>query len=262
MIRNIACLLCGFLLVSCNTSSPEWQPLIINNSLEGWHMFQDDGNKGGWIVENNILIFNGVSDMETGAGDASLLSNKIYRNFEIKLEWKLESGGNSGFMWGVREDEKYNYPYQTGPEIQMLDAAIYDDPESVQGGEIELNNILVDLEARKHFVGALYDLSPPTKMDVSKSADQWNEYHIKIDHDANLGEVTFNGELVNSFPLKGPKWNAMIAKSKFSQSESAGAEYLGDARWYDFGKFAEGHICLQDHPGKASFRNIMIKELD
>ena len=52
----------------------------------------------------------------------------------------------------------------------------------------------------------------------------------------------------------------MFQNSKFSRPEES--EYLGDARWYDFGKFSKGHICFQDHPGKVSFRNIRIKELD
>ena len=155
-------------LANCNTSNSEWKSLIIDDSLEGWHIFQDDGSKKGWIVEDNILIFHGISDMESGEGDASLLSDKVYRNFEIQFDWKIEPGGNSGFMWGVKEDKKYRYPYQTGQEIQILDAAIYDDPNSVLGGEIELNNIMEDLEAHKHYVGALYDLSPPTDTDVAK----------------------------------------------------------------------------------------------
>lgn len=250
------------LLSNCTSSNTAWTSLIINDSLDGWHIFQDDGTKKGWIVEDNILIFNGISDMESGEGDASLLSDKLYQNFEIQFDWKLESGGNSGFMWGVREDEKYNYPYQTGQEIQILDAATYEEPESVLGGEIELNNVLVDLEARKHYVGALYDLSAPSKTEVSKTAGEWNSYHITIDYKANQGEVIFNDVLVNSFPLKGTEWDAMLKQSKFSRSEDEDAEYLGDARWYDFGKFSEGHICLQDHPGKASFRNIKIRELD
>ena len=247
-------------LANCNTSNSEWKSLIIDDSLEGWHIFQDDGSKKGWIVEDNILIFHGISDMESGEGDASLLSDKVYRNFEIQFDWKIEPGGNSGFMWGVKEDKKYRYPYQTGQEIQILDAAIYDDPNSVLGGEIELNNIMEDLEAHKHYVGALYDLSPPTVTDVAKPADQWNSYHIKIDYDANRGEVILNDILINIFPLKGHEWDAMLKKSKFSKSEDY--EYLGDARWYDFGTFSEGHICFQDHPGKASFRNIRIKAFD
>ena len=99
--------------------------------------------------------------METGKGDASLLSDKTYYNFEIKFDWRVIEGANSGFMWGVNEDKKYKYPYQTGPEIQILDPYVYENYKSVLGGEIEENNILTDIQARKHFIGPLYDLSAP-----------------------------------------------------------------------------------------------------
>lgn len=247
------------MLTNCTTKDGEWQSLLADDTLDGWHIFQDDGSKKGWVVEDNTLVFNGVSDMETGEGDASLVSDKEYENFEIQFDWKVIAGANSGFMWGVREDKKYKFPYQTGMEIQILDPDVYKAPKTVLGGEIELNNILED-EDNKHFVGALYDLSPPTKLDAAKPADQWNSYHIKIDYKANLGEVLLNDILINSFPLQGPEWDAMVKKSKFVQHEEN--EYLGDARWYDFGKFSKGHICFQDHPGKVSFRNIRIKELD
>lgn len=260
MKNKLLALIAIILVSSCQTRKPQWETLLRENSLEGWHIFQDNGSKKGWIVENNILIFNGVSDMESGEGDASLLSDKVYGNFEIKFEWKIIPGGNSGFMWGVQEDEKYNYPYQTGPEIQILDPAIYEDPYIALGGEIEVNNAKEDLEAHRHFVGALYDLSAPKRTDVALPAGQWNAYHIKIDYRANLGEVILNGILINSFPLGGPGWDTMLEQSKFNNSEAS--PYLGDARWYDFGKSQEGHICFQDHPGKVSFRNIQIKELE
>jgi len=253
-------LLVVIILTNCKRTNSQWKSLIVDNSLDGWHIFQDVESTKGWVVENNTLIFNGVSDMESGEGDASLLSDKVYGNFEIKFDWKIIPGGNSGFMWGVNEDEKYNYPYQTGQEIQILDPAIYDDPKIALGGDIEVNNAIEDLEARKHFVGALYDLSAPTELNAVKPANKWNSYHIKIDYKANHGEVILNDILINSFPLQGPEWDVMLQKSKFSRSEDY--EYLGDARWYDFGKFSKGHICFQDHPGEVSFRNIMIKELD
>ncbi len=248
------------LCISCQTPNTTWKSLLVDNSLKGWHTFKHDGVLKGWVVENDVLVFNGVSDMESGEGDASLLSDKIYGNFEIKFDWEIIKGGNSGFMWGVQEDEKFNYPYQTGPEIQILDHAIYEKPETVLGGEIEYQNVMADLGVYKHYIGALYDMSAPKRIDVANPAETWNSYHIKIDYKANRGEVILNDVLINSFPLYGAEWDAMLKKSKFSKSEES--PYLGDARWYDYGKFKKGRICFQDHPGSVSFRNIRIKELE
>ena len=40
-------------------------------------------------------------------------------------------------MWGVSEAPVYKFPYQTSPEIQIIDIATYNSPEEVLGGEIE-----------------------------------------------------------------------------------------------------------------------------
>ena len=179
-------LLSILILASCTNKEQEWKDLITNNSLEGWHTFKNDDVAKGWIVEgDNVLVFNGVSDMESGEGDASLMSDKIYENFEIKFDWQIIKGGNSGFLWGVQEDEKYNYPYQTGQEVQILDHAIYKDTAIILGGPREVQKKLEDLEVRKHDLGSLYDLSAPTVFDAAKPAGEWNSYHIKIDYKAS-----------------------------------------------------------------------------
>ncbi|MFL2599853.1 MAG: DUF1080 domain-containing protein [Flavobacteriaceae bacterium] len=252
----------SLLIFGCGLKNNEWKNLIINNSLEGWHIFQDDGTKDGWYVENQILIFDAISDLESGKGDSSLLSNKEYMSFEIEFEWKIEKGGNSGFMWGVKEDSKYKYPYQTGPEIQIIDIAIYNKPNEVLGGEIELNNVLADLDEKKHYLGAVYDMYSPKQIKLYNSAGSWNKYYIKIDQKNNLGQVKLNDKLINEFELNGDVWDEMYLNSKFNDSESEESEYLGERRWYDFAKFKKGHICFQDHPGKAYFKNIRIKELN
>ena len=120
-----------FLLVSCKIPENEWVSLIKNNSLDGWHIFQDNGSKTGWYVENEILIFDKISGLESGEDDSSLLSNKTYTSFEITFDWKIEEGGNSGFMWGVSDKKEYKYPYQTGPEVQIIDPSVYEKPQDV-----------------------------------------------------------------------------------------------------------------------------------
>ena len=47
--RNII-LLIFLSIVSCNQSKSDWENLIIDNSLDGWHIFQDKGNKSGCTV--------------------------------------------------------------------------------------------------------------------------------------------------------------------------------------------------------------------
>ena len=247
------------LFVNCTSPKQEWDSLIKNNSLEGWHIFQDDGSKKGWHVENDILIFDKISGLESGEDDSSLISDKLYSSFEISFDWKIEDGGNSGFMWGVNENSLYKYPYQTGPEIQIIDPSVYKKPEEVLGGEIELNNVISDLQEKKHYLGAVYDLFPPINEFDIKPIGNWNHYLIKIDQKNNQGSLKLNGILINEFPLRGELWESSLSKSKFNNSEEY--EYLGEKRWYDFAKFSKGSICLQDHPGKAYFRKILIREL-
>jgi hypothetical protein len=212
-----------------------WKNLIITDSFEGWHIYQNYGTKQGWSVDGEILTF--TTEMTKGNGDKSLVSDKKYTNFEIQFDWMVSEGGNSGFLWGVNEDARFQFPYETGAEIQVLDPEVYKGNESAQ----------------KNTAGALYDMLPPTSL-VTKPAGEWNSYYITINHNINEGIVIHNGIEVNRFPLHGPEWDKMVGRSKFS--EKGGKNY-----WEEFGSFKTGHIVFQDHPGTISFRNIKIKEL-
>jgi hypothetical protein len=162
---------------------------------------------------------------------------------------------------GKEPDEKlsYKFPYQTGLEIQIIDIAAYDSPREILGGEIELNNILTDLNEKKHYLGAVYDLYPPKITTPPNPAGEWNTYHILIDQKNNYGFVKLNDLIINKFQLRGEQWDSLYSKSKFSKSDDY--PYLGEKRWYDFGKFSKGYISFQDHPGKSYFKNIKIREI-
>ena len=118
---------------------------------------------------------------------------------------------------------------------------------------------MADLEEKKHYLGAVYDLFSPKDKFEFNPVGEWNHYEIKIDQKNNQGLLKLNGITINKFPLRGPEWDASLAKSKFNDSDKY--PYLGERRWYDFAKFSYGSICLQDHPGKAYFRKIFIREL-
>jgi hypothetical protein len=215
-------------------SSPgnNWVSLIQENSMDGWHYFQDNGKKTGWDIKDGVLTFTSVN--ATGEGDKSLVSDKEYTSFKIHLEWKVSSGSNSGFFWGVKEDMKYEFPYVTGPEIQILDPVVPDPPLTQ--------------------AGALYGMVAPSKW-VTKPAGEWNSYDITIDHNSNHGIVVHNGTKIVEFPLSGDEWDKMVEPTKFNNCDQKPWQNC------DFGKFKTGKISIQDHPGVISFRNIKILEL-
>ena len=202
--------------------------LFDGENLEGWKAYNRDQITQ-WKVEDSAIAF---SPSEGRQGSENIITEDEFTNFELSLEYKIAEGGNSGIMWGVQEDQKFNEPYLTGPEIQVLDNQRHPD---AQNGPIRQT-------------GALYDMSEPSQ-DVTKPAGEWNQMTIRINYEENQGTVTVNGTQVNQFPLHGEEWNKLVENSKFKD-------------WESFGKERTGHIALQDHGDKVWYRNIRIKELE
>lgn len=203
-----------------------WEVLFNGTSFAKWRGYNADSMYPEWEIEDGAMVFTPGK-----YGGKNIITKEEYTNFILSLEWKISEGGNSGIFWGVFEDPKYKEAYQTGPEIQVLD-----------------NERHADGKTDVHRAGALYDMIAP-KQNVVKPAGQWNKCVIKIDYKNNIGVVTLNGTEIENFPVKGPKWDAMIARSKF-------------ATWDGFGKHHTGHIGLQDHGNKVWYRNIKIKRLN
>lgn len=207
----------------------DWEVLFNGENLDNWKAYNSDTITQ-WKVEGDALVFDPAEGERSGS--ENLITKDQYTNFELALEWRISENGNSGIMWGVQEDEQFNEPYLTGPEIQVLDNQGHPD---AQNGPIRQ-------------AGALYDLSEPTE-DATKPAGEWNEMVITINYDENTGTVTLNGTRVNEFPLHGDEWGNMVKNSKFSD-------------WEHFGKNRTGHIALQDHDDRVAYRNIRIRELE
>lgn len=196
-----------------------WQLLFDGETLEGWHTYLKD-NADGWQVTNGIL------STEGGKGD--LLTDQEFENFELFLEWKVEPKGNSGIMYNVVEDKKYQAPYETGPEFQLIDDVNY--PAQLTPDQKS---------------GANYALDAP-KVLAAKPAGEFNTTRIVV----NDGKVEhwLNGQLVVAYELWTPEWKAKVAQTKF-------AEMPG------YGKARKGRIALQDHGDAVAFRNIKIRKL-
>ena len=204
-----------------------WQSLFDGATTKGWHNYGGGPAGNAWKVVDNSLQFDASVKRDTSG--QNLVTDEEFENFHLKLEWKVDTNGNSGIMFYVNEDTaRYNRPYHTGPEMQVLD-----------------NNGHSDAKILKHRAGDLYDLISCSKETV-KPALEWNQVEIKCVN----GKLDFwlNGENVVSTQLWDDNWKKMVAASKFKQ-------------WSDFGTFKKGKICLQDHGDTVWFRNIKIKKL-
>ncbi|WP_031426540.1 DUF1080 domain-containing protein [Flavimarina sp. Hel_I_48] len=205
----------------------EWTVLFDGKNMDGWHAYNGD-KPTQWAIVDDALV---LTPAENRSGSENLITDKEYTDFELSLDWKISEGGNSGVLYAVEEDKKYNEPYATGPEIQVLDNERHPDAKA----------------GTTHQAGALYDMIPPSE-NVAKPAGEWNTMTIMINHKENMGKVTLNGTEVVDFPVEGDQWKEMISKSKF-------------ADWENFGQAKTGKIALQDHGNSVSYRNIKIKEL-
>ena len=205
-----------------------WISLFDGKTFKGWHNYGSKEILDQWKVVDGAMVF--TPDSEVNAGLNNLVTDNEFTNFKISIDWKISEGGNSGIFWGVHESEEFSVPYQTGPEIQVLDDLKHSDREN-----------------KTHRSGSLYDMIAPSK-DVVKKVGEWNTCVLEINHKTNKGKVWLNTIEIVNFPVNGEGWDSMVAKSKFKG-------------WKGFGKFKTGKIGLQDHGNIVSYRNIKIKEI-
>lgn len=79
-----------------------WELLFDGQSLDNWKVYNAEGT-GSWLVEDGLLAASG-----TGSdSDGYIITKKQYNNFDLKFEWKIAEGGNSGVLYHVIESERY-----------------------------------------------------------------------------------------------------------------------------------------------------------
>ncbi len=237
-----SCLISAAVIIACGSYSEEekkdsdtapaaaeFVSLFDGKTLNGWHKFNGGTPGKAWTVEDGMLHFapGELKDWQAADG-GDIVSAEEYENFHFKLEWKISKNGNSGIMFMVKEDTMYKYPWNTGPEMQVLDNDGHPDGKII-----------------KHRAGDLYDLVSCSTETV-KPVGEWNLAEIIM----NKGQLQLrlNDVTVVTTSYGDDAWKKMLASSKFKNMP-------------DFGKFTKGRIALQDHGNHVWFRNIMIKKL-
>jgi len=229
-------LLClGALLASCsNTGSsvgegegaqaadaPEasaWRSLFDGETTGGWVNYNQDTISDGWQVEGGALTMTG------GGGD--IVTEDVFGDFELELEWQVAKNGNSGIFFHVVDGQ--DAVWQSGIEMQVLD-----------------NDLHYDGKSEFTSAGSCYALYAPSA-DVTRTPGEWNQ--VRLVHDDSHVEHWLNGTKICEYTIGSDEWNALVAASKFKDMPL-------------FGQARRGRIALQDHGDRVAYRNIRIREL-
>ncbi len=211
-----------------------WKLLFDGKTFNGWHTYGKQAAGKAWAITNGAFYLNAEDEKnldENEKGD--LVTNDEYKNFDLKLDWKIGLKGNSGIIFYINEDPaKYDATYKTGMEMQVLD----------NGTPIRKGHD--DAKFYTHRAGDLYDLL--ASKEAAHPQGEWNHIEIKCVNGAL--DFYMNGVHSLSTTLWNDNWKKMIAISKFKDMPG-------------FGTFKQGKISLQDHGEDVWFKNIRIKRL-
>ncbi len=215
-------------VLTADEKAQGWTLLFDGVSTKGWHSFNNRSDASAWKAADGILYLDTTRKDGKRIGGGDIVTDETFENYHLSLEWKISQNGNSGLIFNVAEDQKYEYSFNTGPEMQVLDNAGHP-----------------DAKIPKHRAGDLYDLIACSKETVTPYG-QWNKAEIRVDH--GKLDLFLNGTNVVSTTMWDDNWRNMLANSKFKSMP-------------DFGTIKNGHLALQDHGNLVWYRNIRIRKL-
>jgi hypothetical protein len=200
-----------------------WRLLFDGKTTSGWRGFKKTGFPADrWVVKDGAL-----AHIPTGAGDSQgggdIVTSDKFSEFDLRFEWRIAAGGNSGLKYFVTEERE-------GPiahEYQVLDDAGH--PDAKVGTHRQ--------------AAAFYDVLPPAAGKPLRPVGEWNESRVLVS--GTHVEHWLNGAKVLEYEMGSAPVKAAIAKSKFKDVTG-------------FGTKIDGHILLQDHGDEVAFRNLKV----
>ena len=220
--------------------------LTIDEKKDGWKLLWDgkttDGWRGakleefpekGWKIEDGILSVLSSGGEESAAG-GDIVTKELYGDFELKVDFKLTPGANSGIKYYVDTEINKGEGSSIGLEYQILDDNLH--PDAKKGNH-----------EGSRTVSSLYDLIQADVNKPIKPIGEWNTAYI-ISKDNHV-EHWLNGTKVLEYERKSDAYRKLVSESKY-------------AKWPNFGELDQGQILLQDHGDLVSFKNVKIRAIN
>ncbi len=216
-----------------------WKLLWDGETTEGWRGAKlETFPEEGWFIKDGVLSVEQADGAESRNG-GDIVTIDQYENFILELDFKYTEGANSGIKYFVDTELNQGAGSSIGCEYQILDDQNHPDAKRGQNGNRTL--------------ASLYDLIPanakrynPDLREKRSNGYDWNRAKIIVRGDDV--EHYLNGILVVKYNRSGQQWKDLVADSKYKV-------------WPNFGEARTGHILLQDHGDKVSFKSIKIKTL-
>ena len=189
----------------------------------------------GIILSKRREMGNLVHHFQSGGAESAnggdIVTTRQYKNFILKVDFKITEGANSGVKYFVNPDMNKGAGSAIGCEFQILDDDKHPDAKlGVKGNRT---------------LGSLYDLIP-APADKPFNKKDFNTATIIVKGDRV--EHWLNGVKLIEYTRQNQMWDALVAYSKYRD-------------WPNFGNSESGNILLQDHGDEVWFKNIKIKEL-
>ena len=215
--------------------------LTEDEARRGWRLLWDGATANGWrsaaggaFPSAGWDIADGVLTTTGEGGDIATVQS--FSSFELEFDFRLTEAANSGVKYAFGPYESDAGTAMLGLEYQLID----------DRGFAAANDGIDPFGT----LGALYEIVQPENLSLPGSGKrfngvgQWNRARIVVD--GSRIEHWLNNERLVAIDRDSPAFRSLVARSKFAPYAAFGTE--------------AGHILLQEHDDRVSFRTIKIRE--